>query len=166
VTVARLVRARGNRGELIAELESDDTSVLSLPEIHLWDRGARRVPGRVVECRPHKGRLIVKLEGIDTISQAEELAGWDVQIPESTRQPAPDGRFYISDLIGCRVLERGSGRLIGEVEGIMETGGVPLLEVETPDRKILIPFATAICVEIDLGEQVIRADLPEGLEEL
>lgn len=167
VTIARLVRARGNKGELLAELESDDPASLSLfPKVQLWDGARRRVPGRILEAWPHKHRVVVKLEGVDTIEQAEGLAGWEIQIPLTQRDPAPQGRFYISDLIGCRVVDRRSNRLVGEVVGIMETGGTPLLEVKGPEREILVPFATAICVEVDTAGRVIRADLPEGLEEL
>jgi 16S rRNA processing protein RimM len=167
VTIARLVRARGNKGELVAELESDDPGLLSgLPEVQLWDGATRRLPGRVMEAWPHKGRVVVKLEGVDTIERAEGLAGWEIQIPLAQRSPAPQGRFYISDLVGCSVVDRRSNRLIGEVTGIMETGGTPLLEVKGPEREILVPFATAICVEVDAAGRLIRADLPEGLEEL
>lgn len=167
VTIARLVRARGNRGELLAELESDDSGILSLfPEVQLWDGAARRLPGHILQAWPHKNRLVVKFEGVDTIEQAQGLAGWEVQIPAAQRMPAPKGRFYVGDLVGCRLFDRRSNRLVGEVLGIMETGGAPLLEVKGPEREILVPFATSICVEIDTAARVIRADLPEGLEEL
>ena len=167
VTIARLVRARGNKGELVAELESDDPGLLSgFPEVQLWDGGAQRVPGRIKEAWAHKGRVVVKLEGVDTIDRAESLAGWEIQIPLAQRAPAPRGRFYISDLVGCRMVDRRSNRLIGEVVGIMETGGTPLLEIKGPEREILVPFATAICAEVDTAGRVIRADLPEGLEDL
>ena len=167
VTIARLVRPRGNKGELLVELESDDCGVLSsFSEVQLWDGVTRRLPARILEAWPHKGRVVVKLEDVDTIERAESLAGWEIQIPLAQRSPAPQGRFYISDLVGCSVVDRRSNRLVGEVTGIMETGGTPLLEVHGPEREILVPFATAICVEVDTAGRVIRADLPEGLEEL
>ena len=167
VTVARLVRAHGNRGELAAELESDDAGILKLfPEVHLWDGAGRREIARISETWPHKNRLIVKFDGINTIGEAERLAGWEVQIPAERRPPAPAGRFYVSDLIGCRVLEARTGRLLGEVRDVVETGAAPLLEVRSEQREILIPLASSICVEVDTARRVIRAELPGGLEEL
>ncbi|MBI3697084.1 MAG: ribosome maturation factor RimM, partial [Acidobacteria bacterium] len=59
-----------------------------------------------------------------------------------------------------------TGRLLGEVEGWMETGAVPLLRVAGAGREVLVPFAASICVAIDPDERVIRVELPEGLEEL
>ena len=167
VTVARLVRARGNRGELAAELETDDAAFLSrCSGIHLWDGAERREPARIQETWPHKNRLIFKFEGIDTIEQAERLAGWQVQIPAGERpEPAP-GRYYVTDLVGCRVVEARSGRVVGEVAGWMETGATPLLRVAGAAGEVLVPFAASICVEVDPAARVIRVELPEGLEEL
>lgn len=167
VTVARLVRARGNRGELAAELETDDARIFeTVPDVHVWDGAARREKVHIRQAWRHKDRLILKFDGIDTIDQAERLAGWQVQIEASQRPQAPAGRYYVTDLIGCRVLDARSGRLMGEVAGVVETGAAPLLEVRSGTREILIPFVSFICREIDAANGVIRVELPEGLEEL
>ncbi|HYM11727.1 MAG TPA: ribosome maturation factor RimM [Bryobacterales bacterium] len=167
VTIARLVRARGNRGELVADLESEDAEILKhFPQVHLWDGKGQRQAARILESWPHKNRLVLKFEGIDTIEQAGRLAGWEVQIPEALRPPAPPGRFYVADLVGSSVWDARSGRLLGQVSGMIETGAAPLLEVTGGERAILIPFAISICVEVDPVKRIIRVDLPEGLEEL
>jgi len=167
VTVARLVRARGNQGELAAALEADDPQIFEqFPEVYVWDGQARREILRVSRAWPHKDRLILKFAGIDTIDQAERLAGWQVQIAMSERPAAPEGRYYIAELIGCRVVEARSGRLLGEITGLLETGGAPVLEVRNSDRELLIPFASSICPEIDTAHGIVRVELPEGLEEL
>ena len=167
LTVARLVRTHGNRGELAAELDTDNLGLFDPgSEVELWDRGATRRTVRIRGVRPHGRRLIVQLEGIDSLSEAEQIAGWEVQIPAGSRPPAPVGRYYVADLAGCQVLDLDSGRLLGRVEGWMETGAVPLLEVREGEREILIPFAASICLEIDPAGRTIRVRLPEGLENL
>ncbi|MBI3665980.1 MAG: 16S rRNA processing protein RimM [Acidobacteria bacterium] len=167
LTVARLLRTRGNRGELVAELESDDPGIFALfPEVYLWDGAGCRKAARVHRTWLHKNRLILQFDGIDSISEAERLAGWEVQIPAARRPAPPAGRYYAADLVGCRVLEARSGRLLGEVRGLLETGGASLLQVETGGGEVLVPFASSICTEIDPAQRVIRVDLPEGLEEL
>jgi 16S rRNA processing protein RimM len=166
-TVARLVRPRGNRGELEAELETDGAGWFGSAEgVLLWDGAARRIPARVVRAWQHKGRVVLQFEGIHTISQAEALAGWEVQVPLSARPPAPAGRVYVSDLIGCEVVEAATGRPVGVVRGLLNTGGTPLLEVRKGEQEILIPFAAFICVEVDAEARRIRVNLPEGLEDL
>jgi len=167
VTVARLVRTQGRRGELAAELEADDASVFEAhPDVMLLDGAGRREPFRVRHAWPHKNRIILSFEGVDSISAAELLAGRQVQIPAGERGPAPPGRFYQSDLIGCRVVDAHTDRELGEVRRLVETGAALLLEVVRDEEEILVPFAAAICVEIDTAARVIRVNLPEGLEGL
>jgi len=112
----------------------------------------------------HGDHLIFKFKGIDTISDAERLAGADVSIPMDQRAEVQEGEFYQSDLVGCEVMEE-SGRLIGTVIGFQETGATPLLEVRTTaNKELLIPFAKSICTTIDIAKRRILAHLPEGLE--
>lgn len=124
-------------------------------------------PYQIERIWRHEDRLIFKFAGVDSISDAEKLAGCDVTIPGEERPPAPEDEYYHSDLIGCRVVELGSGRVLGEVEDWQEYGGPPLLQVKTQGgREILIPFAKAICREIDVAGRRIGVELPEGLDDL
>jgi len=114
----------------------------------------------------HGEHLILKFKGVDSISDAERLAGAEVAIPIEQRPPAPEGEYYQSDLLDCQVWDQ-TGRMLGTVEGWQETGGTPLVEVRMPDaRELLIPFAKSIFVEIDVERKRIRVALPEGLADL
>ncbi len=114
----------------------------------------------------HGAHIIFKFRGVDTISDAERLAGADVSIPIEQRAPVPEGEYYQSDLLGCEVFDI-TGRRLGTVEAWQETAGTPLLEVRTPDHKeMLIPFAKSICTKIDPEQRRIEVTLPEGLEDL
>ena len=114
----------------------------------------------------HGHHVIFKFKGVDTISDAERLAGADVCIPMDQRPAAPDGEYYQSDLVGCEVFDS-SGRLLGTVEALQETVGALLLEVKTVAHKeMLIPFAKSICTNIDPAQRRIEVILPEGLEDL
>jgi 16S rRNA processing protein RimM len=114
----------------------------------------------------HGDHLILKFKGVDTISDAEKLAGAEVAIPFEQRAALAEEEFYQSDLIGCEVSDA-SGRSLGIVEDFQETGGAPLLTVKTPDgRELLIPFANSICTKIDLDRKQITVNPPEGLLDL
>ena len=114
----------------------------------------------------HGDRAIFKFKGIDTISDAQRLAGADVSIPLAERPATPEGEYYQSDLVGCQVSDQ-SGRLLGTVQGWQETGGVPLLEIRTQTGKeLLIPFAKSMLVDINLERKRIEVNLPAGLDEL
>jgi 16S rRNA processing protein RimM len=114
----------------------------------------------------HGEHVVFKFQGVDTISDAERLAGADVSIPLDQRPPATEGEYYRSDLIGCEVFDERS-RLLGTVAGWQETGATPLVELRTPDGKeLLVPFAKSIFTRIDPIARRIELNLPEGLEDL
>ncbi len=99
------------------------------------------------------------------MSDAEKLAGGDVEIPFEERASLPEGEYFQTDLVGCSVVTL-EGKEIGVVERWQEYGGPQLLEVKAGDKEILIPFAKSICVEIDVPGRRIVVDLPEGLTDL
>jgi 16S rRNA processing protein RimM len=172
VTVARLTRTRGNRGELAAlSLSSHAERFQHLREVVLF--GAQGFPGEarpfgVEEVWEHGPRLIFKFHGVDSISDAEWLRGAEVRVPMCERPALLPGEYYHSDLTGCEVVDRESGECLGVVTGWLDQGGSGLLEVESSEhgKELLIPFARAICVDIDVERKRIGVDLPEGLKEL
>jgi 16S rRNA processing protein RimM len=110
----------------------------------------------------HGDHLIFKFQGVDTISDAEKLAGAEVAIPFEQRAELAEDEVYQSDVVGCEVLDA-TGRSLGVVSDFQETGGTPLLQV---GNDLLIPFATSICTKIDLENKRIIVDLPDGLLDL
>jgi 16S rRNA processing protein RimM len=164
VAVGKLYRARGIRGELLAEIYSLRPGRAEELKNVTLDLDGRRREAVVERVWVHDGRTVLKFAGINSIDQAEEWAGADILVPEAERVRAEEGEFFHADLIGCVVM---SPERIGVVTAVEEFGGPPLLKVETPDgREILIPFALSICREIDVAAKTIRVELPEGLLEL
>jgi 16S rRNA processing protein RimM len=160
VTVALLGKTRGNRGELTAfSLSSKPERFENLREVYLFGSGEKY---EVEETWFHLRTLIFKFRGVDTISDAEKLVGAEVRVPLSERAPLEAGEYYESDLIGCEVVERGTGESLGRVAALQDGGGAGLLEV----GNLLIPFSKAICVEIDPAAKRITVELPEGLKDL
>jgi 16S rRNA processing protein RimM len=168
VSVAVLGRPRGNRGELTAQsLSSKPERFARLKDVRLildGNAGDETAAREVEEVWEHGGVLVFKFRGVDSISDAEKLRGAEVQVPGSERVELEPGEYFHSDLMGCEVRDRLSGRLIGRVTNFEEYGGPPLLEVD--GGKLLIPFVKAICVEIRPEVKLIQVDLPSGLEEL
>src|SRR5438552_19090097 len=90
----------------------------------------------------------------------------EVRVPLAERVAVGEGEYYVSDLMGCGVRERGTSGRLGVVTGWQEAGGAGLLEVGEGDDKLLVPFARSICVEVDTRAKRILVDLPEGLKDL
>jgi 16S rRNA processing protein RimM len=169
VAIGRLWRARGNRGELLGELDSSDPGrEEKLKEVALEVDGRRQVM-RVEETWRHDGRPVFKFAGIDSISDAEKWEGAELLVPASEVEPPEDGAFSHADLVGCKVISgAGAGAVteVGVVTEVEDYGGAPLLKLAAAGgREILVPFARSICKEIDVAAKIIRVELPEGLLE-
>jgi 16S rRNA processing protein RimM len=173
VTLARVLRPQGRRGEVAAEILTDFPERLTaLKTAYLWDGTAEPRSTNIRGCwlsHSRGAQAIFHFEGSDSISDAEKLVGLEVQIPLSERMPLPGGSYYVTDLIGCEVRDSG-GREVGCVRDVQFTGedstGTPLLVVDAPQGELLIPLAQEICMRIDVGARCIEVNLPEGLLEL
>jgi 16S rRNA processing protein RimM len=173
VTVARVLRPHGRRGEVAAEILTDFPEHLKrLKTAFLWDGKAEPRPAMVRSCwisQSRGGQAIIHFEGSDSISDAEKIVGLEVQIPLSERVPLPGGSYYVTDLIGCEVRDS-AGLELGRVRDVQFTGeniaGTPLLVVEAPHGELLVPLAEEICVRFDLDARQIVVNLPEGLRDL
>ena len=173
VTVARVLRPHGRRGEVAAEILTDFPERLTqLVSVYLWDGNTELRAASVRRCwlsQSRGGQAIFHFEGSDSISDAEKLVGLEVQIPIADRLPLPGGSYYVTDLVGCEVRD-GDGRALGRVRDVQFTGentpGTPLLVIDGPEGELLVPLAQEICTRIDLVAGRIDVDLPEGLRDL
>ncbi len=120
----------------------------------------------VEELWPHKGLLVLKFTGVDSISAAETLVGCELQVARSQRSELEAGWNYVSDLVGCAVLDH--GREIGRIEDVQfGAGEAPLLIVrDAAARLVEIPFAQAYLESVDVVAKQVRMNLPEGLLEV
>ncbi len=166
VTLALLGKARGVRGELFAfPLASNPDRFDELGTVHLTPDESKVFPVKheVESSWWHEGRLILKFQGIDSMTDAEKLRGWQMCVPIAERAPLADGEYYFDDLIGCEVWDQKSGTRLGVVSSWSELGAGAMLEV---DSEWMLPFVKAICVEIDVAGRRIVADVPAGLREV
>ncbi len=167
IVVAHVVKVRGLRGEVVADLLTDFPDRFQHLDslIGISADGSHRSL-QIEEQWFHGDRLVLKFAGFDQIEEAQALVGLDLAVPADERVALPSDSFYEWELIGCRV-ETVRGVAVGEVEKIIRTGGVELLSVLDADgRDRLVPMASDIVIEIDKNHRLIRIDPPEGLLEL
>jgi 16S rRNA processing protein RimM len=165
VAVARIVKARGLRGELVADVLTDfperfedlETVVALLP-----DGGRREL--KIENFWFQKGRIILKFAGFDAIETAETLRNAEICVAEDEAVELEDDEFFDWQLENCEV-ETLEGEKIGRVKELMRTGGTEILVVAGAEKEYLIPFAETICTEVDVENKLIKVDAPEGLLE-
>jgi 16S rRNA processing protein RimM len=167
VAVARGVRTRGLRGEIVADLLTDFPERFEGLEnlIAVAPDGTRTVL-KLEEHWFQGERIILKFAGFDSVEAARTLVGYEFAVREAERVELEEDEFYDWELQGCRV-ETVSNEEVGVVRGVMRTGGVEVLVVvnAATEREHLIPLAEEICVLIDVEGKLIRIDPPEGLLE-
>jgi len=173
VTLARVVKTQGRHGEVAAEMHSDvpgrfaaGMKLFALPKSQdlksdLQEQDARREL-EVEDLWPHKGLVVLKFRGIDSMNDAELLIGSELQVPSAERANLEPGWTYVSDLIGCTVLDH--AREIGRIEDVQfGAGEAPLLIVANAGKRFDVPFAEAYLEGVDTAQRQVRMNLPEGL---
>jgi 16S rRNA processing protein RimM len=191
VLVARILRARGNKGEVAAEILTDFPERLTeLQEVFLGAVQGNSEPKRMVlkSCwlnQNHRDQIVFHFEGVNSISEAEKLRKVEVLLPLEQRVNLPAGQYFVSDLVGCSVFETPvkapvvasspcsmaeAPALLGTVRDVQfpgeELAGTPLLAVDTSQGELLIPLAEDMCRKIDPHAHRIDVVLPEGLRDL
>jgi 16S rRNA processing protein RimM len=182
IVLAHLLRPQGRKGELLAELFTDfperfadQKRVFLAPpgfKGEASDARATEVAAFWLPVGKNEGRIVLQIVGIDSISDAESIAGQEVIVPAEERMPLDEESVYISELIGCALYD--GATIVGAVEDVhfptTADGGrrlseaVPLLAVKSLEGdEVLIPFAKAFVVSIDTGAKRIHMLLPTGL---
>lgn len=187
--MAQILRPRGNKGEVVAELLTDFPARFSnLRQVYLSKEESEPEPAGLQHFwvdRNHPGTGVFHFSGRATISDAETLRGFDVLLPFEERVELPAGQYFVTDLIGCTVFEepaeatklssppcamQETPRVLGAVRDVFLTGekaaGTPILQLETPKGELLLPLAEDICKRIDVAARRIDVRLPEGLNDL
>jgi 16S rRNA processing protein RimM len=165
VTVARVLRSQGRRGEVAAELLTDFPQRFAQRRILFAVDAAGRRELQLEAHWLHKGGVVLKFRGVDSIEQAQALAGCELQIPRQERAPLPQDAAYVGDLIGCAVFDR--GQRIGAIAGVeFGAGEAPLLLVKSEAGEHLIPFAAEFVESVDVKRRRVALRLPLGMLEV
>ena len=166
VTLARIVKTQGRRGEVAVEAHSGIPGRLYAGmRVSALDTSDSRRELKIEDAWPHKDWLVLKFEGIDSISDAERLIRSELQVPLSERAELEAGAAYVSDLVGCSLFD--GGREVGTVTDVrFGAGEAPLLVVGSGKSELEVPYAQEFLVEVDLEHERIEMNLPEGLLEV
>lgn len=165
VTIARIVKTRGLRGELVADVLTDFPERWNdLEDVVGRFPSGERLQLKIENFWFQKGRIILKFAGYDSVEAADALRNVEVCVEESEAVELESGEFFDWQLEGCKV-ETVEGSRIGNVREVMRTGGTEILVVKGDEKEYLIPFAETICTDVDIENRLIRVDPPEGLLE-
>jgi 16S rRNA processing protein RimM len=165
VTIAKIAKPRGLRGELVADILTDFPERFGkLKKVFAAKPSGETLELEIEKFWFQKKRIVFKFVGFDSIEAAENLRHCDICIAEAETVELETDEFFDWQLVECFV-ETIGGENLGKVSELMRTGGTEILVVNGADKDYLIPFAETICVEVDLENKLIKVDAPEGLLE-
>jgi 16S rRNA processing protein RimM len=162
VLVGRVVKPQGRRGEVAVEAITDRPGRFpTLRRAFVPGPSGEPREVRVEGAFKHKGRYVLKLEGVDSIDAAESLRGLELRIPEADLEALPEGSYYHYQLAGLAVVDE-TGAPMGTVVDVVETAAeTRILVVQGAEGETLLPFADAFVREVDLESRRIVAVRPE-----
>jgi 16S rRNA processing protein RimM len=168
IAIAFTVRTRGLRGELVADILTDFPERFEdLGEVIVKTGDGKTEYLKTEKAWFQKDRVVLKFAGVDSIEAAQPYINCEVCVPESEKAELGEDEFYDWELAGCEVVGD-DGKKLGRVREVMRTGGTEILVVDREDKPgsdYLIPFAAAICTDVDIENKSIRINPPEGLLE-
>jgi 16S rRNA processing protein RimM len=163
ILIGRVARAHGNKGQVIVNPETDFPDQRFVAgNVLTVEQGGRAVERRIASVRFQQGRPIIALDGVETMNDAEALAGADLKVAEAALPPLPANTFYRHDLVGCEVKDT-AGLTIGRVTEVQGPVERSLLVVGEGRDEVMIPMVEGIVVKVDAGTRTIVVDVPDGL---
>lgn len=165
ITIARVVKTQGRRGEVAVQMFSDfPERFADRRRVFALDEREQRRELQVEDFWPHKDFMVLKFAGVDSIGDAETLLRCEIQVPKSERTKLEQG-WYVSDLVGCEVTDHGCE--IGEVAEVeFGAGEAPLLIVRKGKTEHMIPLSESYIESVDTAAKRIALQLPEGMLEI
>lgn len=162
VTIARVRKPQGRKGEVAAVLFTDfPERFATRKRLFALDNHGERRPMELEEHWFHKGQVVLKFKGVDSITDAEKLVGWEIQVPLTERAVLEEGALYVSELMGCVVYD--GGREVGTVKDVQFGAGEAPLLVVKGTKEFLVPLAAEYIEKILPEQKRIEMKLPEGM---
>ncbi len=166
ISIARIARPQGIRGEVIADILTDfPDRFAALDEVTLLRDGKVFGLLNLEQHRFHKGRVLLKFAGYDDPDKAEELRGTSLVIHQDELVELEEDEYFLFDLEGCEVATM-EGQPLGTVVKVEDFGAAPLLVVRNESKEFLIPLTREICPDVDTGNKKIVVNPPNGLLDL
>jgi 16S rRNA processing protein RimM len=162
VTIGRVTKPQGRHGEvLVAPITDDPDRFPSLRRVFVPAPGGGAREVRVTDCWPHKGKFVLKLEGVDSIDAAEGYRDLDLRIGEDELPALPAGSYYHHQLKGLEVVDQ-DGQVVGRIHDLLETGATVVLVIRGGQgHETLLPLADEFVKSVDVAGGRMNVRVPE-----
>ena len=168
ITIGQITKFQGNKGEVrVFPLTDDPERFKLLEEVFLTGDLLPFGPKKMIieSLYIHKQFVVIKFEGVEDIESAEELKNCFIQIPEEEVMELPEDNYYIYNIIGI-LAYTSSGRKLGKLKEVLQTGGTDIFVIAGEEKEYLIPATREIITELNEKEEYLVVDPIPGLLDL
>ena len=159
VLVGRVLRPRGLIGELQVEPLTDFAGRFNAGEVLFL---AGRSYSLEYALRRNETFVVLKLEGVDSLQDADSLRGEHIFVTRDSVPSLPQGQYYYFQLMDMEVYTS-DGEHLGHISEIVETGSNDVYVVTSGNQEILIPSLDDVIQTVDVDARRMVVELPEGL---
>lgn len=169
IVVARLRKAHGLEGEILASIDTGDPGLIFVPgrEFGLAEQPTGH-PIRsltLLTARPHRGGYLLRFREIGDRQAVDRVRGLEITVPADALRPLEEDEFFLHELVGLEAWREGGDR-IGAVIEVYDLGGQILLGVDVQGQERLVPFRPEMVRNVDRTAGRVWIDPPPGLLEL
>lgn len=163
IEAGAVTRAHGIRGEVVVDLKSDLLDlIVDEMKVRITSPGGDESLRTIERARQHKGRLVVKLVGVDTRDDAEALRGHTFWLTRGQVGALPEGRYFVQDILGIDVFTD-DGEHLGVVEEVLNMPASDIYVVRGEGREILLPVIDEVVLDVDIAGRKMVVHLMEGM---
>jgi 16S rRNA processing protein RimM len=164
LAVGRVIKPHGVNGEVRVEPMTDQPERFGwLESVFVGEHKPRRVG--VISARRHGNFVLLKLDGYPTRTEAELLRNELLQVPEDEAIPLEEGEYFLHQLLGLEVVTE-SGRHLGHLTNVLETGANNVFIIDGPGGELLVPDIPDVVLEVNVaGGRIVIRPLPGLLDD-
>ena len=149
----KIVGTHGVKGMVRIQLWADSQDFLSgFQQVYLDDSGNQKL--QIIKASAHGNVCIASFKGIDTIEAAEKLRNKIIYISRKDAK-LPKGRYFIADLIGCKVFDADTNAALGEISDVSETGANDVWHIKNGGKEYLVPAIDEVLVNVNIDEETV-----------
>ena len=158
----RIIKTKGIKGAIGIFMDVDDPVMYRNLDAFFIERKRDLIPFLIQTLEVEGNKATVKLEGIDSMEEAEMLTGCPIYLPVALLPSLNNDQFYYHEIEGFEMIDRHKGR-IGIIKEVMDIPRNPLFIVQHGEKEILIPVMDEIIENIDKKGKKIYISAPAGL---
>lgn len=158
--IGKFVGTHGVRGMVRIQPWSDDGAFLTQFKNFYLEDGKTKL--EMSKITPHGNVVIAVIKGVVSIEEAEKLRGQVLYIKRDDAR-LPEGRYFISEIIGAKVFDADNDTLLGTLADVSSTGANDVWHIKRDEKEYLVPAIPDVIVSVDINNDIVKLRPLKGI---